>query len=62
MAWCSAGDKPLSEPMLTQSIDAYYAPLGGDELARPYIERGSSFPYKYGLVTWGKVVSITVTS
>ena len=23
MAWCQTGDKPLSEPMLTQFIDAY---------------------------------------
>ena len=29
MAWRRPGDKPLSEPMLTQFIDAY-AKLGGD--------------------------------
>ena len=23
MAWCRSGDKPLSEPMMTQFIDAY---------------------------------------
>ena len=23
MAWCRAGNKPLSEPMMTQLIDAY---------------------------------------
>ena len=31
MAWCQIGDKPLSEPMLTQFTDTYAA-LGGDEL------------------------------
>ena len=31
MACCLIGDKPLSEPMLTQSTDSYVA-LGGDEL------------------------------
>ena len=32
MAWLWSGDKPLSEPMLTQFTDAIYAALGGDEL------------------------------
>ena len=32
MAWYRSGDKPLSEPMLTQFIDAYMQHLGGDEL------------------------------
>ena len=31
MAWRRIGDKPLSEPMLTQFTDTYVA-LGGDEL------------------------------
>ena len=31
MAWHRISDKPLSEPILTQSTDAYVA-LGGDEL------------------------------
>ena len=31
MTWRRIGDKPLSEPMLTQCMDAYAAP-GGDEL------------------------------
>ena len=32
MAWRRAGDKPLSEPILTNFTDAYTAVLGGDEL------------------------------
>ena len=32
MAWCRPGDKPLSEPMLTQFIDAYIRHYGGNEL------------------------------
>ena len=32
MAWCQTGNKPLSEPMLTQFTDIYSA-LGGDELS-----------------------------
>ena len=33
MAWCRIGDKPLSEPMLTQFTDAYM-PHKGDELTQ----------------------------
>ena len=32
MAWRQIGDKPLSEPMMTQFTDIYAA-LGGDELS-----------------------------
>ena len=32
MAWRRTGDKPLSEPMLTQFTDAYMRHYGGDEL------------------------------
>ena len=32
MAWRRIGDKPLSEPVLTQVTDAYMRQLGGDEL------------------------------
>ena len=35
MAWRRIGNKPLSEPMLTQFIDAYKV-LGGDELILPH--------------------------
>ena len=39
MAWRRPGDKPLSEPMLTQFTDAYmrhWGGVGGDELMRPH--------------------------
>ena len=33
MAWHWTGDKPLSEPMLTQFTDAYMRAQGGDDLS-----------------------------
>ena len=30
MAWCRTGDKPLSEPMLTQCTDIYICRIGGN--------------------------------
>ena len=32
IAWRQIGDKPLSEPMLTQFTDTHMVAIGGDEL------------------------------
>ena len=36
MAWCRPGDKPLSEPMMTYSTDAYMRHLASMSYIMPY--------------------------
>ena len=54
MAWRRIGDKPLSEPMLTWSADAYAA-LGGDELIKCWSKdfvKGTHFTPVLEFVFW----------
>ena len=48
MAWCRLGHKPLSEPMLYQSSNAY-APLGGGELSNCHLTFDHMFGNKANL-------------
>ena len=55
IAWRRTGDKPLPEPIMTKSIDAYMRALGGDELIVLYASVDTEISIRsimYKLQSW----------